>query len=85
MVKKSLLLCLILVTLNQGFMVYGDVVLTVESDKPVYQLDEVAHFTARLKNASPHDTFYVDGRVEYCFSVSRDGREVRSWSEIYYC
>ena len=82
MVKRSLLLCLILVTLNQGVMVYGDVVLTVESDKPAYQLDEVAHFTGTLKNTSQQNTFYEDGDVEYRFSVSQDGDEVWRWSKF---
>jgi hypothetical protein len=82
MVKKSLLLCLILITLNLGVMVYGDVILTVESDKAAYELGENATFTATLKNMSQQDYFYVIGDVEYRFSVSRDGDEVRRLSEF---
>jgi hypothetical protein len=80
MVKKSLLLCLILVALNQG--VNGDIILTVESDKPAYQLDESAFFIATLKNMSQQNHFYVTGDVEYRFSVSRDGDEVWRWSRL---
>ena len=82
MARKSLLLCLILVTLNQGVMVYGDVVLTVEPDKPAYELGENATFTATLKNMSQQNYFYVTGDVEYRFSVSRDGDEVWRWSRL---
>jgi len=80
MVKKSLLLCLTLVVLNQGVMVYGNVILTVESDKSAYKLGENAIFTATLKNMSQQNYFYVYGDVEYRFSVSRDGAEVWRWS-----
>jgi hypothetical protein len=79
MVKKSLLLCLILIVLNQG--VNGDVMLTVESDRSAYKLGENATFTATLKNMSQQNYFYVYGDVEYRFSVSRDGDEVWEWSE----
>ncbi len=80
MVKKSLLLFLTLVVLNQGVMVYGDVILTIESDKSAYRLGENATFTATLKNMSQQDYFYVTGAVEHRFSVNRDGDEVWRWS-----
>jgi hypothetical protein len=79
MVKKSLLLFLILVVLNQG--VNGDVILTLESDESAYKLGENATFTATLKNISQQNYFYVYGDVEYRFSVSRDGAEVWRWSK----
>ncbi len=79
MVKKSLLLCLILVVLNQG--VNGDVILTLESDKSAYQLGENATFTATLKNTSQQDDFYLYGAVKYRLSVSRDGNGVWEWSK----
>ncbi len=81
MVKKLLLLCLILVVLNQGVMVYGDAILTVESDKPAYELGENATFTATLKNTSQQDDFYLYGAVKYRLSVSRDGNGVWEWSK----
>lgn len=79
MVKKCLLLCFILVVLNQG--VNGDVILTLESDKSAYKLGENATFTATLKNMSQQNYFYVIGDVEYRFSVSRDDVEVWRWSQ----
>jgi hypothetical protein len=80
MVKRFLLLCFILVVLNQG--VNGDVILTLESDKSAYKLGENAIFTATLKNMSQQNYFYVTGDVEYRFSVSRDGAEVWRWSRL---
>ncbi len=79
MVKKSILLCLILVVLNQG--VNGDVMLTLQSDRSDYELGENALFTATLKNMSQQNYFYLYGAVEYRFSVSRDGNEVWRWSK----
>ena len=79
MVRKCLLLCFILVVLNQG--VNGDVILTLESDKSAYKLGENATFTATLKNMSQQNYFYVIGDVEYRFSVSRDDVEVWRWSK----
>lgn len=78
MLKKALLLCFVLTALSQ-LAVADDVVLTVESDKPVYPMGDKAHFTARLKNVS-QNTYMRSGQMEFRISVSQDGIEIWRWS-----
>jgi len=72
-----LILLLFLIPLARA----DNLLLTVESDKPVYMIGEKAYFTGRLKNIS--QTTYIEGsNVEFIFSVSQDGFEIWRWSRL---
>ena len=78
--KIILIIWLLLMLLNQlaGAI---DIVLTAESDKPVYSVGDKANFTGRLKNISQH-TYIEDEDVEYIFSVNQGELELWSWSRL---
>ena len=79
MLKKLLLLFFSLTMLHNAASAY-DVVLTVASNKPVYELGETAVLTATLKNMSPDMDYIVASDIEYRFTVSLGGVELWRWS-----
>ncbi len=75
---KVLFSCIALIILHQGVLA-SDLILTAESDKPAYALDETALFTGTLKNVS-QETIWIYGDVEYSFTIFRDSVQVWKWS-----
>ncbi len=80
MLKKIIMLWLLLLVLNQLASAI-DLVLTAESDKPVYNVGGKTNFTGRLKNIS-QESYIEDGDVEFIFSVSQDGFEIWRYSRL---